>query len=334
MENKIKAALKYAEKKKKTVIIPPDEQRCSTNDGKNWRCKNRIADTGIKWCEKHLRGRKMDSTEKKRLEALVEKIKKNGNEEASNDFNGGGSEKSEVEWQRKGKRGIRVISCFVEPRVSDRLKQKKMKKILDLDDHLTVNETTIQQAITNYDASYGIIPDCPPGFTMKGIKAEATEAQFETHNSKRCYEELKSSSAESVNREVELEKLLGHYGSKCLQLSIELEKKKKECVEIQGKLIDFERRKMAAENEFKQLKKTQERSADSRIARLQQDQKVLCQREERAHERITHLEEELKTINAELKHGKRRTEDEIEVWKKKFCDLETRVLSIEKVVQF
>lgn len=324
-----------------SVLIPPNEQRCVANDGKTWRCRNRIADTGIKWCEKHYQKSienriKASLRRKKKLvqtETPMEE-KKNRKEGNSSSECKGGLEKSEFGWKEKRKRTltkeIQIHHSCVESRVSNLLKQKKENKRI-LDDDLTVNEstTTIQQ-ITNHDVSYRI-EDGPPGFLTKSLKAEATETNLETH-SKRCYEELKSS-GESTNREVELGKLLGHFESERLELSGELEKKKKECVEIHGKLVDLERRKIAAGDEFKQLKRRQERDADSRIARLQQDQKVFGQRQERILERITHFGEEFKKIDTELKHGKRRAEDEIQIWKKKFCDLETRLLSIEKVMQ-
>ncbi|KAI3890410.1 hypothetical protein MKX03_028232 [Papaver bracteatum] len=315
-----------------SVIIPPNEERCVVHDGKKWRCKNRIADTGIRYCEKHDRAKK-----KKKLvqsETTLMEVNKNGKEGNSSSECNGVLEKSEFEWKEKRKRTltmeIQIHRSCVEPRVSNRLKQKKENKRISNDD-LTVNEstTTIQQ-ITNHDVSYRI-EDGPPGFLTKSLKAEATETNFET-NSKRCYEEL-NSSGESTNREVELGKLLGHLDSKRLELSVELEKKQKECIKIQGKLVDLERRKIAAGDEFKQLKRRQERDADSRIARLQQDQKVFGQRQERILERITHFGEALTKIDTELKHGKRRAGDEVQVWKKKFCDLETRLLSIEKVIQ-
>ncbi|KAI3988676.1 hypothetical protein MKX01_027040 [Papaver californicum] len=325
------------------LILPPNELRCVIQDGKKWRCRNRIADTGIKWCEKHYQKvidnkikASLEYNKKKRkkklvqTETMMETKKNDGNEGCSSGYNGGGLEKSDTECKekRKRKREIHSSSC-VERRVSNRLTLKKMKRILD--DDLTASETTTIQQTVNHDSSDGI-EDGPPGFLKKRMKAEATETHFETH-SKRCYEELRSSGESTNRREVELEKLLGQCESKCLELSIELEKKKKECIEIQGKLVDLERRKIAVEDEFKQLKRRQERTANSRAARLQQDQKVFCQIEERIHERITHLGGELKKITTELKYGKRRAEDEVEVWKKMFYDLETRVLRIEKVIQ-
>ncbi|XP_026395442.1 uncharacterized protein LOC113290121 [Papaver somniferum] len=315
-----------------SVIIPPNEQRCVVHDGKKWRCKNRIADTSIRYCEKHDRAKKKYKLVQS--ETLMEKNKNGKEGNSSSECNGGGLEKSEFECKEKRKRTltkeVQIHHSCVERRVSNRLNQKKENTRI-LDDDLTVNEstTTIQQ-ITNHDVSYRI-EDGPPGFLTKSLKAEATETNLETH-SKRCYEELKSS-GESTNREVELGKLLGHFESERLRLSVELQRKRNECVEIQGKLVDLERRKIAAGDELKQLKWRQERDADSRIARLQQGQKVLGQRQERILRRITHFGEELKKMDTELKHGKRREDGEIQVWKKKFCDLETRLLSIQKVIQ-
>ncbi|XP_026429714.1 uncharacterized protein LOC113326139 isoform X2 [Papaver somniferum] len=318
----------HQKKVENSVIIPPNEQRCVVHDGKKWRCKNRIADTGIRYCEKHDRAKnkyKLVRSETAPMEKYT-----NGKEGNSSSECNGGSEKSEFDWKEKRKRTltkeIQIHHTCVERRVSNRLKQKKENKRI-LDDDLTVNESTktIQQ-ITNH--AYRI-EDGPPGFLTKSLKAEATVANFETH-SRRCYEELKSS-GESTNREVELVKLLGHFESERLRLSVELQRKRNECVEIQGKLVDLERRKIAAVDELNQLKRRQERDADSRIARLQQDQKVLGQRQEGILGRITHFGEEQKKMDTELKHGKRRAEDEIQVWKKKFCDLETRLLSIEKI---
>ncbi|KAI3965710.1 hypothetical protein MKX01_010667 [Papaver californicum] len=213
--------------------------------------------------------------------------KKNDGDEGSSGSNGGGLEKSESECKERRKRNRKIhFSSCVERRVSNRLKQKKMKTLKRiLDDDLTVSETTTIQQTINHDSSYGT-EDAPPGFLKRRIKAEATETHFETH-SKRCYEELKSSGESTNRREVELEKLLGHYESKCLELSIELEKKKKECMAIQGKLVDLERKKIAVEDEFKQLKRRQERTPNSRTARLQQDQKVFRQIEERMKESLT-----------------------------------------------
>ncbi|KAI3915519.1 hypothetical protein MKW92_010103 [Papaver armeniacum] len=145
------------------VIIPPNEQRCASNDGKTWRCRNRIADTGIKWCEKHyqksIEYRIKASLRRKKKKKLVQtetpmEKKKNGKEGNSSSECNGGLEKSEFEWKEKRKRTLTMeipSSCCVERRFSNRLKQKEENKRVSNDD-LTVNEstTTIQQ-ITNHD---------------------------------------------------------------------------------------------------------------------------------------------------------------------------------------
>ncbi|OVA06391.1 hypothetical protein BVC80_8981g29 [Macleaya cordata] len=141
----------------------------------------------------------------------------------------------------------------------------------------------------------------------------------------------------------ELEKELEAYKAQCHGLSVELEEKKMECVAIEGKLKDLRLRKITVDDELKEYKTTCNETKEM-IMGLEEDQKVICKKEKRAQERITYLEEEikkiesderekyvqLKTENRDLECGKRRAEDEIEIWKKRFRELETQFLRLEE----
>ncbi|OVA06393.1 hypothetical protein BVC80_8981g31 [Macleaya cordata] len=147
---------------------------------------------------------------------------------------------------------------------------------------------------------------------------------------------------ETVKREVGLEEELDVCVTKYHELFAELENKKMEFVAVEDKFRDLEFRKISVDDELKEYKRTCNRLQEQ-IMRLEEDKKVICEREKRAEERSSCLEEEIKKIESDKREkyvqfkteirdsecGKRRAEDEIEVWKKRFRELETRVLRME-----
>ncbi|KAI3962226.1 hypothetical protein MKX01_030776 [Papaver californicum] len=162
---------------------------------------------------------------------------------------------------------------------------------------------------------------------LKRQRVEISEKST-TDQLKRCCtfeeeeEEVKSLEEGIQKCEAELEKILGVCKRKCLQLLAELDRKKMECVGIQGKLDELESMKIAAEDEFKEFKRRQERRRNS-------DRMVWGKKEERTCGRVAYLERELKKMGKDIGPEKKRVQGEAEFWRDKFCDLEARVLRME-----
>ncbi|KAF9602079.1 hypothetical protein IFM89_024846 [Coptis chinensis] len=135
-----------------------------------------------------------------------------------------------------------------------------------------------------------------------------------------------------------LERNLEVYEAKCAELSDLLEEKKKEMSLVEGKIGELEFEKISIEDDISGYKRMCY-DFKERVTRLEEDCKVVCERERRAQGRITGLLEEikctskddklrcveLKTENGDLECAKRRAENEVEVWKKRFNELETQV---------
>ncbi|KAI3982218.1 hypothetical protein MKX01_038709 [Papaver californicum] len=227
---------------------------------------------------------------------------------------GGGKSESAIKDKKKKKRkrereihsisglGTRVINSVKPSKVTE---GDRSANEITIQEDRTVNEAAIQEANKDTCDSDGIL-EAFAEIGKKKMKVETTK-KIEL---KRCSGELKSST-KSRERLVELDKSLQHYKRKWLEMSVELEKKKMECVETQSKLVDMESRKVVADDEFKKYKRAHRK------------------RDERAQEKITYLEGKIKRIEKDLEHGKTRAEDETDYWRKKFCDLETRVLKME-----
>ncbi|OVA06392.1 hypothetical protein BVC80_8981g30 [Macleaya cordata] len=230
-----------------------------------------------------------------------QKKKKRNREEGGG--GGGGLEeksKSDDKEERKRKFSSRSSSSSsLAARVSTDPKQR--------------DKGTIRQSMN--DASYGV-----------QTQKQRLEAEMN-----RCVEESKL--GETMKHEVELEKNLEVYKIKCHELSVELEKKKIECIAIQDKFGDLEIRKIAVEDELKECKAMCE-GLKEWITCLEEGQKVKCEREKRAQEELRKMERvnyvQLKADNKDLECARRRAEDETEVWKKRFCELENRVLRMEE----
>ncbi|XP_026423786.1 uncharacterized protein LOC113319867 isoform X1 [Papaver somniferum] len=245
---------------------------------------------------------------------VVQEIKKKKKKKIkkSKRCEGGGNGKSESQIKdkkkkkRKREREIHSISGL-GTRVIDSAKPRKV-----MEGDRSVNEIAIQHVRSVSDAaiqeatcdSDGVL-EAFAEIAMKKQKVETTKKM----ELKRCSGEVKST--KSKERMVEMEKSLQHYKRKWLEMSVELEKKKMECVEVQGKLVDVESRKVVADDEFKKYKRLRRK------------------KDERAQETITYLEGKIKMIEKDLEHGKSKAEDETEYWRKKFCDLESRVLKME-----
>ncbi|XP_026432897.1 uncharacterized protein LOC113330244 isoform X2 [Papaver somniferum] len=242
----------------------------------------------------------------------IKKKKKKKKIKKSKRREGGGNGKSESQIKdkkkkkRKREREIHSISGL-GTRVIDSAKPRKvMEGDLSVNEIATqqvrsVSEAAIQEATCDSDGVLEAFAE----IAMKKQKVETTKKM----ELKRCSGEVKST--KSKERMVEMEKSLQHYKRKWLEMSVELEKKKMECVEVQGKLVDLESRKVVADNEFKKYKRLRRK------------------KDKRAQETITYLEGKIKMIEKDLEHRKSKAEDETEYWRKKFCDLESRVLKME-----
>ncbi|KAI3831504.1 hypothetical protein MKX03_016610 [Papaver bracteatum] len=123
---------------------------------------------------------------------------------------------------------------------------------------------------------------------------------------------------EEETQMVKLEKILGVCKRKCLELLAELDEKAMECIGIQGKLVELESMKNAAEDELKALRRRQERKRNL-------DGMVWGEKGGRTSGRVAYLEEELKRMEKDMEHEK----GEVEFWRNKFFDSEVRVLRME-----
>ncbi|KAJ4955039.1 hypothetical protein NE237_011822 [Protea cynaroides] len=161
----------------------------------------------------------------------------------------------------------------------------------------------------------------------------------------------------AVKREVELEEELKAYRTRCRELEeksrkaeqgstallIELEGVEKDCISIGEKFGGLEMDKFAIEDELKKYKRLCDELKE-KFTCIQEDYKVVCEREKRAQQRISTLSEELKEMenetrekyfqlkveNRDLMQGKKRAEVEIEIWKKRVAELESRVIRLEE----
>ncbi|KAF9589078.1 hypothetical protein IFM89_018809 [Coptis chinensis] len=134
---------------------------------------------------------------------------------------------------------------------------------------------------------------------------------------------------------------------RCCKLLNEFEEKKKELVAVKEMLQDIELRKISLEDEVWGYRKTCDELKE-KVTRLEEDHKVVCERERRSEERVITLSDELKKMNKrereimfvlknenrDLECAKRQAENEIEVWKKRFNELKTNcVLKTESLPQ-
>ncbi|XP_042480932.1 uncharacterized protein LOC122061615 isoform X2 [Macadamia integrifolia] len=168
---------------------------------------------------------------------------------------------------------------------------------------------------------------------------------------------LKRDMEHALKREIELEEEMEAYQTKCRELEeksrkdeqgnrvllVELESVKKDCISFGDKLGVLEIDKIAVEDELKNYKRLCDELKE-KFTCLQEDYKVVCEREKRAQERISNLSEELKGMenvttekyvqlkveNLDLMREKKKAEDEIETWKKRFVELESRVIRLDE----
>ncbi|PIA31977.1 hypothetical protein AQUCO_04700088v1 [Aquilegia coerulea] len=145
---------------------------------------------------------------------------------------------------------------------------------------------------------------------------------------------------EAEKHVVHLENQLKAYETKCAMLSDELKEKKEEIIVVQGKLEELELKKIGIEDEILGYKRMCEELKE-KDTRLEEDYKLVCEREKRSRERAIDLKDELKNEreriielemeNRDLECQKRRAENETNVWEKRFKELETQVLSKSKI---
>ncbi|XP_043716529.1 uncharacterized protein LOC122664664 [Telopea speciosissima] len=170
-------------------------------------------------------------------------------------------------------------------------------------------------------------------------------------------EALEAKMEHAVKREVELEEELKACRTRCMELEeksriaeqgsrvllVELECVKKDCISFEDKLGALEIDKISIEDDLKKHKRLCDELKE-KFTCLQEDCKVVCEREKRAQERVSILSEELKKVenetrekyvqlkveNIDLMRAKKKAEDEIETWKKRFVELESRVIRLEE----
>ncbi|XP_026432650.1 uncharacterized protein LOC113330010 [Papaver somniferum] len=223
-EKKMKEIEEEKKKKKKLNLnLPSDEHRCCLNNGMGWRCKNfrfghgpNGADShdasipNTKFCEKHY-----NSFKKK------------------NNGSGAGSSSATARETRASRRRKTVSSeeeYETETETQEDTSDDNCDAIVEADRSL--DETQQDTSDDNFDA------------IEEGGSAETEGGDIETIEGSGELESLR------ITREplVEVESL-EQYKSMCLQLSVELEKKKVECTTLQGKLVEVETRKTAAADE-------------------------------------------------------------------------------------
>ncbi|XP_010261492.1 PREDICTED: uncharacterized protein LOC104600314 isoform X2 [Nelumbo nucifera] len=145
----------------------------------------------------------------------------------------------------------------------------------------------------------------------------------------------RSSELEEKNREAE---------DRCRVLLMEVEHKRKDHETLKDKFSELELRKLDVEDRLREHMRSYD-DIKERLTRLEEDYKVSCEREKSARERNINLSEELKKMeqdtkekhlqlkmeNMALESAKRRAENEIEIWKKNFREVELRVSRLEEV---
>ncbi|KAF9589081.1 hypothetical protein IFM89_018812 [Coptis chinensis] len=138
---------------------------------------------------------------------------------------------------------------------------------------------------------------------------------------------------EKKEKKLKLEKEVA--GNRCSKLLNESEEKKKELVDVKEKLLEIELEKTSLEDEVWRHKRMCG-ELEEKVVRLEEDHKIVWERERQSQERITTLSGELKKINkneieilivlknenSDLGCAKRRAENELEVWKERFNELE------------
>lgn len=122
-------------------------------------------------------------------------------------------------------------------------------------------------------------------------------------------------------------------------LSAELGKKRIENELLEGRHAEEVSERLLLQGELNECKRQCERLKEN-VTRLSEDQRVMCDREKRGEERYGRLLEELKRNeeciaqlncrNTELECEKRSGEAENEMWKKRFGELESRILALEE----
>ncbi|XP_058100246.1 uncharacterized protein LOC131245070 isoform X2 [Magnolia sinica] len=145
---------------------------------------------------------------------------------------------------------------------------------------------------------------------------------------------------------------LESYRSRCVELEernrkaeVDLEKSTREAEEryvlLVKKLGEMESVKLAIEEELEKYRRTCQKLKEL-ITRLEEDHKLMCEKEQRHEEMIASLKEtnkkekevhekfiQLKVENRDLESGKQRAENEMEDYKRRCRELEARVLQLE-----
>ncbi|KAF9589075.1 hypothetical protein IFM89_018806 [Coptis chinensis] len=286
--------------------VPPPESRCVRNDGRKWRCKGWVYEEST-LCEKHYLydlQRKFGDVvvREKRVQKTVKRKTKKRNESDEDE-----DEEKRREDERVRKRAKRSLDSSGLVREEEEEMGAKKKGI---DAILRDSESTE----SDYTASELII-SLKTAFRFKDFEEVAQIIKVREGKMK-------------MDKEV--------VESRCVKLSNEIEVKKTEIVDVREKLQEMEVRKIGLEDEIWGHKRMCNELKE-KVIRLEEDYKVVCERERRSQVRIVTLSDELKKMNknereilvvlkkenSDLEYAKRRVENEIEVWKRRINELET-----------
>ncbi|KAI3932002.1 hypothetical protein MKW98_012412, partial [Papaver atlanticum] len=211
-------------------------------------------------------------------------------------------------------------------------------KFLDLQNRFVIEKnefeiTDLEQKLEDYrvkyDALYVELQEKNAEFVVvEGKLKESTEARVSTENELKKKKNL----CHKINQKIE--EFMGRF--KDLEVQANLRFKYELDLE---KKLEKKARGISLESELKEYKQLCFQLKEQ-IASLEEDKKVLIEREKKEHERINFLEEENKKMMMkcdegekiiELNEEKRRAEDETELFKSKFRELETQCnnLSLE-----
>ncbi|XP_026453363.1 tropomyosin beta chain-like [Papaver somniferum] len=146
--------------------------------------------------------------------------------------------------------------------------------------------------------------------------------------------ELENQEALRLIDELDLKHLLEDVKIKYDRLLVEFQEKKIECELVKSELKELSESKIGVGNGLKEYHIMCNRCKERRNKSLKEEKRIANEREKKENERITSLEKEIMKMESdqrekcdefnkeimELEYVKRRAEDEIEIWKKKFKD--------------
>ncbi|RZC47936.1 hypothetical protein C5167_040875 [Papaver somniferum] len=339
----------------RSSILPPDEQRCCMNDGVEWRCKNfRMiksfgADDNYKYCEKHFNMRQQRKKKRSRDDAdefddcnsdietrdskclklrrkqeddLTGGIQPSANHTSSDRIVGGGSakigaktkkvERTERSGELKSSSGI--SEPVVETRDSKCLKRTKKQQLTEEDDR-----TGGIQSPTNHTSSDGIVGGGSTNIGTTRKEVETTSGEL--------------TSLTGIREPVIEMESLEHYKTKCIELSVELQKNK---VEIEKMKLELEKKNLELDKKNVECTELQGNYEKKELELEKNKVELEKQKEELEKQKV---EVEKKNVECTILQGKyaeleiRKTaakdEDAVKYWKSKCSDLESLVQRME-----